>query len=162
MQNRFTNRVKPCPGPQVTPGHTCPTGATVTPEQGPRARRCRECAYARNSMRTVEGQRRRRERKRAERAELKQHAQIRKAGNCAPIASHYGTPRQPIKRCRVCYGTPYLREPGRVDNNGVPVCLPGMARCRLCWEAFAPLPALSAKAVLGSSAGTAMLAGGLW
>ena len=64
--------------------------------------------------------------------------------------------REKVTRCKVCLGTPDMREPGRLDDYGKDICLPGMARCRLCWEAYAPLPAPANQVVLMSSAGTTL------
>ena len=163
LRKRGAHIGQPCPGPQMNEVEVCPTRAVIESSQGPLARRCRECSYARNSMRTVECQRRKRAKRRAEKgASMKHHTALKKEGAWTPLAANYGTPRTPIKRCKTCLGTPHIREPGRQDEMGVPVCLPGMARCWRCWEAYAPLPELQARAVLGSSAGMAARVGGLW
>ncbi len=112
-------------------------------------------------MRTVESQRRRREIRRVERgAQMKQLTQAKKSGAWAPVASNYGSPRKAIKRCKVCTGSPWMIEPGRVDHNNLSVCLPGKAICRACGTHYAPEAPADTRAFLTSSAGMAAACGG--
>jgi len=156
MRKRFANIGKPCPGPQVGERQHCPVGAVVEKGRGPLATRCLDCSHLRNSLRTVESQRLRRERKRGYRGESAPMPAGIEAPACGTLAPTYGIPRTPIKRCKTCLGSPHLREQGRLDDYGVPVCLPTMDRCWRCWEPFHPEPALEPRAVLGSSAGRAV------
>lgn len=138
-----------CPGPGTVDGvdyNECPMARTF---KSPLAHRCQSCAAARN-MYLARGTKRR------QREKMRQTCGVKRPGVSKVPKSPIAEPRRsPVKRCRVCLGTPHLREQGREDESGVPVCLPGMARCRLCWCAYAPLVVERAVAVLGSSAASA-------
>ena len=158
MIKRFQNIGKPCPGPQLAGEDICPYTVVIDPSRGPRAQRCRDCAYRREYHQSMSSQRKMRARNRRLGEKLRAHtAQKVAAGiprnGIMPIAGD--RVRKPIKRCKACLGCPHLREPGREDEMGVPVCLPGMARCWRCWGAYAPLPEIHSRSVLGSSAATA-------
>lgn len=166
MRKRFLNTGKPCPGPQVAELQFCPFGAVITREQGALAQRCRDCAYKRQAANAVLQQRVSRAKKRLNNAKkMRELTGVKKDGAWKPLPPNNEAPRVPIIRCKVCSGMPHAREQGRLDNEGHPVCLPpcvpGPARCRLCWEAYSPEPVAPIRAGLGSSAGTAAKAA-LW
>lgn len=152
MRRRRATHTRTCPGP--SPTESC--GKPII-GRGALAERCKECARIRDA-RTRKGI--------DNRANIKYRAKQRERKRLEVLGARLDScprpkpmpgeqKREKIDRCRVCLGTPHLREPGRCDESGVPVCLPGMARCRLCWEPYAPLPAIHARPVLGSSAATA-------
>lgn len=155
MRKRFQNIGKPCPGPQEDDEQSCPYQVVVE-NRGALAIRCRDCSYRRQTMRAVRSQRSKRTaQRRANAAKMRMLTGVKKAGAWKPLQPNLGPPRVPVTRCKVCLGMPHARDPERRDEYGNTVCLPGMARCRLCWEAYAPLPELHAQAILGSSAAMA-------
>ena len=160
--------MKPCPGPNRGGEDTCLFSGTFEARSN-RTERCHRCAYRREVIRAKEEQRVKRSKKRTPELklrlaeELKAHTRARKAGHilqCSATLSQ--PPRTAIIRCKTCLGDSTIREQGREDEMGVPVCLPGMARCWRCWEAYAPDAPLRAMPVLASSAGMAARIGGLW
>lgn len=153
MSHRHAPPTRICPGPSDTE----PCGEFIV-GRGRLAERCKKCAAIRDDRQRHSMQIKANRKYRAK-VRDKERMEFMRVGK--PGLGRLGKPvpgelkRCKVDRCRVCLGTPHLREPGRLDAYGNPVCLPGMARCRLCWEAYAPLPEIHARYVLGSSAATA-------
>jgi hypothetical protein len=144
-----------CPGPaEETP---CPLANNLSDRRAG-SLRCIECAAARERIVTSEYQRKTRAYIRSKKQAVKSFKGIKKAFTLVNKPIPGEIVRKAVKRCRACLGCPHMREQGRIDDYGIPVCLPGMARCRVCWEPWAPLPILKAQGILGSSAGTAAAA----
>lgn len=148
---------RPCPGTGTLEGSEPCATANMIGARGPSAKRCAECIAVRNRRTSAKFQRELKIRRKQpdyvpEDRRTRKHIKLL-AGEQA---------RTPIKRCPVCLGTPHLREPGREDEYGRDVCVPGTTRCRGCGEAYAAEPELHAKATLGSSAAMAAASGQPW
>jgi hypothetical protein len=143
---RFVNQ-NPCPGPDhgVTP---CSKG-NIIGDRGKFAERCGECFEIRRRRAASVSQSQRN--KRLTGANKTKRDGKRKAMCGEP-------PRNPVKRCRVCLGTPHLCEPGREDEYGRSICKPGTSECRECGLQYIPLPPVHASSTIGSSAWTAVKA----
>lgn len=145
---------RPCPGPGALDGsEPCPK-ASLIGARGGHALRCKECTVVRNRRAQVRAQAQMKARRKTDVDKVVEVPAPRHSNFLKALAGE--TPRTPIKRCLVCLGTPHLREPGREDGDGHSVCLPGMARCRCCWERYIPLPEVHAQSSLGSSAAIAV------
>lgn len=154
MTQRLHESVTVCTGPSDTE----PCGEPIV-GRGALAKRCTKCAAVRDdrqrhSAKIKENRRRRSKIRDAERMEFMRVGKPGLGRLGKPVPGEMK--RCKVDRCRVCLGTPHLREPGRLDEYGMDVCLPGMARCRGCWEPYAPLPGVTGGNVLGSSAAMAM------
>ena len=161
-------QMKDCPGPQKGGEDTCPYTGKFEARSN-RKERCHRCAYRREVIRAKEEQRVKRTKKRTPELklrlseELKAHTRSRKAGHIQQCSATLAErPRTPVKRCLVCTGSPWMREPGRVDANNLSVCLPGTLTCRGCGGHYEPESPAKARPVLMSSAGMAARIGGLW
>lgn len=137
----------PCPGTGTLAGSEPCATANMIGIRGANSKRCAECIALRNRRSSAKFQR-----------ELKIR---RKQPGYVPEDRHNRRhikllageqTRTPVQRCPCCLGTPHMRDPEREDEYGNSVCLPGMARCRVCWCPYAPEPELRAQASLGSSA----------
>lgn len=145
---------RPCPGPGPLDGSDPCIRGSLIGVRGSHAQRCKACSAIRNQRAGARAQKALKERRKKGEATNGHGMTWRQKQFVKAIAGE--SPRTPVKRCKVCFGDAHLRDPEREDDYGNSVCLPGMARCRLCWEPYAPLPEIHARPVLGSSAATAV------
>lgn len=148
---------RPCPGTGTLDGSEPCSTANMIGARGPSAKRCAECIAVRNRRTSAKFQRELKIR----RKQPDYVPEDRRTRKHIKLLAGEQT-RVPVQRCLCCLGTPHLRDPERLDEYGNSVCLPGMARCRVCWEPWGPDIYYPSRNVLGSSAAMAAASGQPW